>query len=360
MAFRRSVPDPLRAICLVAVALTATVVLPSAATPASSEATIAADVPGDTAPAQVLGRIPGGMRLAATANGQAVRCLLADQGAVASFEPGRPADRRNVVGPGTPGACLAIGCLPGDVVALVVREGEEWWLRTYRIEPGSTADPSAPLQEVALGATAGDSGPIGLVVSTARGWLALTGLPPPLPPILRAPVAGVRIGPLSDRSCPKLPAGWRPVAATVSPRDEFVLALEPLPPEGESTAPAGSAAARPAQIGFYDLSGRELARFEAGVARLQAIAFDRGGATLCVAGRGLADGRAGVWRLEAVMREGRQAVRPVLVTPHPAACDLVAGPERGLIMLAGDEAGTLLAIDPTPPRPAAASGDMSP
>lgn len=360
MACRRSVPDLRRAICLVAVALHAMLPRQSAVAQASAEAEFAAG-PSGMAPERVLGGIPGGMRLAATANGQAVRCLLADQGAVASFEPGRPADRRNVVGPGTPGTCLAIGCLPGDVVAVVVREGEQWWLRTYRIEPGSTADPAAPLQEVTLGAAAGDSGPIGLVVSTARGWLALTGLPPPLPPILRAPVAGARIGPLSDRSCPKLPAGWRPVAATVSPRDEFVLALEPLPPEGKSTDPAaGPAAARTAHIGFYDLSGRELARLEAGVARLQAIAFDRAGATLCVAGRGLADERTGVWRLEAIMREGRQAVRPVLVASHPTARDLVAGPDRGLIMLAADEAGTLLAIDPTPPLPAAASGDMSP
>ena len=356
MACRRSVPDPLRAICLCGVTLAAMVMLPLDASPASAEATIAAG-PSDMAQTQVLGGIPGGMRLAATANGQAVRCLLGGQGTVVSFEPGRPADRRNVVGPGVPGMCLAIGCLPGDVVAVVVREGEAWWLRTYRIEPGSTADPAAPLQEISLGAAAGDSGPIGLVASTARGWLALTGLPPPLPPILRAPVAGVRIGPLSDRSCPKLPAGWRPVAATVSPRDELVLALEPLPPDGESPDLATPAAA---QIGFFDLSGRELARFETGVARLQATAFDRGGATLCVTGRGLADGRTGVWRLEAIMREGRQAVRPVLVASHPTARDLVAGPDRGLIMLAADEAGTLLAIDPTPPLPAAASGDMSP
>ncbi len=365
MACRRSVPDRVRAICWVAATLTAMVVLPLDATTASAEGTAAPAEPTGTARSHVLGSIPGGTRLAATANGQAVRCLLAAQGAVASFDPVQPADRRIVVGPGIQGTCLAIGSLPGDVVAVVVRQGDAWWLRTYRIEPGATADPATPLQEVSLGSAAADSGPIGIVVGTARGWLAITGLPAPLPPVLRAAVAGVRIGPLSDRSCPQVPAGWRTVAATVSPRDELVIAVEPAPPVDHQAARSPGqapppAAGQPAEIGYYDLSGRELARFQAGIARLKAIAFDRRGATLCVAGRGLADGRTGVWRLEAVMRDGRQAVRPVLVAPHPAARDLVAGTDRGLIMLAADEAGTVLAIDPTPSLPAASSGEASP
>ncbi len=361
MACRPSVPDPLSRTRPAAVALAAIAILAFHGPPTRAEVPVAPAEPSVTTRTQVLGSLSGGTRLAASANAQAVRCLLAAQGAVASFDPSQPADRRIVVGPGIQGTCLAIGSLPGDVVAAVVRQGDAWWLRTYRIEPGATADPATPLQDVSLGSAAADSGSVEIVVGTARGWLAITGLPAPLPPILRAAVAGVRIGPLSDRSCPSLPAGWRPVAATVSPRDELVLAVEPLPPGDESTDRAvNPGLGRSAEIGFYELSGRELARFEAGVTRLRAITFDRGGAALCVAGQGLADGRSGVWRLEATMHEGRQVVRPVLVAPHPAVCDLVAAADRGLIMLAADEAGTLLAIDPLPPIPAASSGDASP
>jgi hypothetical protein len=301
--------------------------------------------------------VAGGIRLAATANGQAVRCLDGDRGSVTTFDAERPGDRREVVGPRPASSLLGVGCLPGDLVAVVGRTGAAWWLRSYRIEPGVTADPASPLQEIALGEAGPPTEPIGVAVSSSRGWLAVTGLPAPLPPVLRAAVAGVRIGPLSDRSCPALPEGIRPTAAAVGPRDELVLALESRP----GIAGAADAAAG---IGFYDLAGRERARFATGVHDVRGIAFDRRGSTLCVAGRGIADGRTGLWRLEATMREGRQSVRPVFLADVADPRDLVAGADRTLIMLAGGPDGPILRFDPTPSanadRPAVDPGDAPP
>jgi hypothetical protein len=338
MACRRSVPEACRWVLLLAVLCLAT-------TTASAEFGSAK---------HRLGSLPGVVRLAASVNGQAVRCLDGDRGALVSFEGDRLATVRDVVGPLADFRCSALGCLPGDLVVAVGQTEGAWELRSYRIEPGTTADPGSPLQKIPLGDAAEPALRIDVVVSSNRGWLAVVGLPPPLSPVLRAAVAGVRIGPLSDRSCPDFPPGSRPMAATVSPRDELVIVTSPEPRTAEESQ--GDA------VAFYDLTGRERARFATGVTAVQGISFDRQGETLCVAGRGIGDGSVGVWRLEATLVAGRQAIRPTLVALVAAPQDLVSVAERRFMMLSSDPAGTLLQVDPSSPSqsPSTLSRDAPP
>ena len=334
MACRRSVPEACRRLFVVALMLVG--------------------LPAGGGENRQLGGIPGGSRLAATANGQAVRCLDGDRGRIVSFEPDRPAARRDVVGPLAGARFVAVGCLPGDLVVTVCQAGDAWWLRSYRVEPGLTADAAAPLQEIALGTADATDAAVAIAVSSARGWLAIVGLPPPLPPVLRAAVAGVRIGPLSDRMCPELPAGYRPLAATVSPRDELVLAL--------ATEPDAAHPGQADRLAFYDLAGRERAAFDSGLTAVRGVAFDRRGETLCVVGQRAGAPETGLWRLDARLDAGRQVIRPALLAPAAAPRDLVAVAERTFIMLTSDPAGTLVQVDPTATirEPSIDPGDLPP
>lgn len=276
-------------------------------------------------------------RLAATANGQTV-CRLDGLGRVISaFDADRSAPRRDIVGPAAAALpeFVALGCLPGDVVATVCRAADEWSLRTYRIEPGGAADAAVPLQVVPIGRANGPAAGVDLAVSHARGWLAIAGLPPPLPPVLRAAVAGVRVGPLSDRSCPVPAAGLRPRAAAVSPADELVLILGPSVPDG----PADD------QLAFYGPTGRELLRLETGLRGTLGIDFHRGDGTLWAVAADVG-GRTGLWRLDAAVADGRQVVRPVLAAPFESPWDLACPSPRALVIGHGGAADRLAWIDP--------------
>jgi hypothetical protein len=278
-------------------------------------------------------------RLAATANGQAICRIDGRRQAIVACDAARPEVVRDLVGPAEPGAAefVAVGCLPGDVVATVCRVGDDWCLRTYRTEPGRAVDAAAPLQELLIGTASGPAATVDLAVSHARGWLAVTGLPPPLPPVLRAVVGGVRVGPLSDRSSPQLPAEWRPVAATVSPLDALVLLLR------SDRAAANSQAAD--ELAYYDTAGRQLLRLSAGVRGTAGLDFNRGDGTLWAAATDGA-GRSGLWRLDAACEAGRQVVRPVLVAPFPRPRDIVCPSSRRVLITFGEPLEPVASIDP--------------
>jgi len=289
---------------------------------------------------------PEAGRLGATANGQTVCRIDARRRLIQGFDVARPATGRDLVGPADASApdFVAVGCLPGDVVAAVCRSGEEWSLRTYRTQPDGPVDATRPLQETLIGRSAGPAAEVDLAVSHVRGWLAVTGLPPPLPPVVRAAVAGVRVGPLSDRACPVLPDGLRPVAAAVSPLDELVLILRA---GGRSAGgdPAGD------QLAYYDLAGRELLRVDSGLRDTTGLDFSRADGTLWATGSE-AGGRRGLWRLDAAVAAARQVVRPVLAAAFDRPLDVVCPSPRAIIVLHGETVGSIASIDPV----AAASG----
>jgi len=258
-------------------------------------------------------------RIASTANGQVVRGLVAGGGIVA-IEPAARAAPREVVKPAARGDGRAIGCLPGDVTAVVVRVGDEWSLRTYRVKPSGAVPADAMLQEIPLGQSTGDDEHLGIAVSRARGWLAIVGLPAPLPPVVRAAVAGVRIGPVSDRGCPTLGDGLRPLAATVGPFDELVLAVQR---DGE-----------PPAIAYFDASGRELLRLPAGLEGITGLQVGSEDGLLWATGRD-AEGREGLWRLDAALRHGRQVIRPTLVAPLAEPGAVACCSPRAIIVVHG-------------------------
>jgi len=275
-----------------------------------------------------------GGRLAATANGQTIFGIDGERRAIEAFDTDRPASRRTVVGPAATTAprFIAVGCLGDGVVAAVCRDGEEWSLRTFRTAPDGAVDAASPLQVVAIGRASGGADGVDLAVSHARGWLAVVGLPEPLPPVLRAVVATLRVGPLSDRHCPAPTDGVRPVAAAVSPVDELVLLLRP-------------AVVADDELAYYDSTGRELLRLTTGVRATRGIDFNRTGGTLWALATD-ARGRQGLWRLDAALAEGRQVVRPAFVAAVGEPIDLACPTPRAIIVAAGRDGTTITSIDP--------------
>jgi hypothetical protein len=279
-------------------------------------------------------------RLAATANGQTICRIDGQRQAIVAFDTARPEALRDLIGPAAPGAAefVAVGCLPGDVVATVCRAGDDWSLRTYRSEPGRAVDAAEPLQEIPIGRASGSSEPVDLAVSHARGWLVVTGLPAPLPPVLRAVMAGVRVGPLSERGCPRPPVGWRPVAAAVGPLDELALLLRPAEP-GDGNGAGGD------QLAYYDTAGRRLLWLPAGVRGTAGLEFGRGDGTLWAAAAD-AEGNEGLWRLDAAHAAGGQVVRPVLVAAFDRPRDVVCPSSRQIFIASGEPLKPVASIDP--------------
>lgn len=269
--------------------------------------------------------------LAVSANGQTVYVVDTAKGSIAAVDPFDPRRRRDVVSPpaADAGCPVAIGCLPGDVLAVVCRDRDDWQLRTYRMRPGAAADPASAEARVPLGAAAGAGDRVAVAVSRTRDWLAVTGLPRPLPPVIRGVFAGAGI-----RLLPPVevaPDDARPVAAAVSPADELVL-FEAVG-DGE------------ARIAFLTAAGRPLLRVPTGLADVRSAAFSRrDGRLWATAGPGR--GRsAALWRLDATMLGGEQAIRPVAVPGPSDPWALVDVPGESLVVVEAGPRPTVLRID---------------
>ncbi|MGI9178732.1 MAG: hypothetical protein ACR2IT_12860, partial [Pirellulales bacterium] len=158
--------------------------------------------------------MPAAGGLAVSANGQTVYGIDEERRAVVSFDPFAAGRRRDVVAPAADGlpVPVAVGCMPGDLLAVVCRNGDEWSVRTHRIRPGAAADPAEPLQRLTIGRAGGTAPAVGVAVSRSRDWLAIVGLPPPVAPVLRAVFAGAGVRPVSEVGCPVVAAGSRPLA----------------------------------------------------------------------------------------------------------------------------------------------------
>ena len=253
-----------------------------------------------------------------------------------------------VAAPGAGPRPVAIARVGSGVLVAVCRDGDAWSLRTWRPVPGGVADPAAPLQSVALGRAAGPGDEVRIAVSPTGDWLAVAGLPPPLPPVMRGAIAGELVAPPSGRNCPLPAAGSRPVAIAVSPADDLVVCERLADPGGR------------VMLVFTNLAGRELLRLDSGLADVRGIAFDPGsGALLAVGVRPDSPGRpAGLWRLDAAAVDGRQVIRPTAVATI-AAPRGIAFPEAGSAVIThgtGTTTATVIgippaAIPPGDPRP---------
>jgi hypothetical protein len=287
--------------------------------------------------------IPGASDMAAPANGQTLYVLDEARGEVAALDPFEPSKRRLAVGGDPAAQPVAIACIDTGMLAALCREKDRWSLRMHRVRPDAVAEGASPAQRTLLepprgaagGAAPPSAGRPSLVVSPSRDWLAICGLPAPLPPVLRAPIAGSRVGSVSGKGCP-VPDGVRPDAAAISPGDELVLLL-----------PANQGGTFVSY--FLPPSPRPLLHLGSGLERVVDAGFCRADGTLWTVGSGIADGREaeGLWRIDAVLKEGRQAARAVLVARLEAPRSLVALSERAVIVAHGREARVVSRIDPT-------------
>jgi len=274
-------------------------------------------------------------RITSAPNGQTIYGIDESRRAVVAIDSSLVGRVRDVVAPAGDGSAVPVtlAALPGDILAVVCRAGDEWSLRTYRGRPAEPAAAERPLQELRLGDAAGAEIP-SLAVSRSRDWFAVAGLPPPLPPLLRAAFAGggVRLRPDEPQAQGRVS---RPVAVAVGPGDDLVMV--------EAAEPRG-----PAGLVYLGPGGRELLRLDVGLVDVRGAAFARdGSAVWVIAGEAGGDEHqpAGVWRLDAVIRDGVQVVRPTCVARLDDPVDLAAISARSLVVVHGARPRTVSRID---------------
>ena len=305
--------------------------------------------------------MPAAVDLAAPANGQTLYVLDEARGEVVAVDPFEPTKRWSAVaaGPQADGAVArSMACIDTSMIALLCRSKDSWSLQTHRLQPGAVADPVKPVQTVSVGAVARGQGSSPavppdalrpgkddracLIVSPSRDWLGVCGLPAPLPATLRAPIAGARIGGLSTRGCPVLPPGVRLAAATISTSEEFVLFTKD---------PGGGSPASTFVSFFLPPDPRQLLLLDTSLPQVRDAAFCRTDGTLWVVGGEAGSNSApeGLWRIDAVLRNGRQAVRSVCVANLDGARSLVCLSEKAIIVIHGRERRAVSRIDPTQP-----------
>ncbi len=289
----------------------------------------------DVVPLQI--EAGGISRLATSSNGQTVYGIDESRRSVVAIDPFAVGRCREVVGTAVDGRPhpVSLAALPGDIVAVVCRADDTWSLRTYRTRPGESVDATQPLQEVILGCGDGPE-TAAMAVSRTRDWFAVVGLPPPLPPVVRAAFAGPGVRRRPDESSAG-GSGGRPVAVAVGPADELVTLEASGPRAAASLVSTGQ-------------GGRELLRLDTGLADVRGVAFARDGSSLWViAGEVQGDGRqpAGLWRIDAVIREGRQAVRPTCVARLADPIAVAAVSDHSLVVVHGTQLRTISRIDMT-------------
>jgi hypothetical protein len=268
--------------------------------------------------------LPRAGDLAVAAEGQSVACVDEASGAIVVIDPdsGR-SSRVAVAAPAASGARpVAVAFIADTVLAAVCLSETEWSLRTWRLRPTEPVEAESPLQSLSLGGAADrEPGMVHLVVSRSSRWLAVVGLDPP---VLRAAIGGVRVGPPTARLCPQLGAGRRAVAATVGPDDELVLIIR----DEKAGQPIES-------VAFFGTDGRCLLDLETGLSDIRDVAFLADGSSLYVVAANAAGRRAGLWRLDAAARDGRQVIRPELVAELPEPRAIVSASPRAVIVTQG-------------------------
>ena len=271
--------------------------------------------------------------LACPVNGQTVYCLDPRTGAVLAVDPRTPAKRRTAIAaaPADGPRPLAIACIDTNTLAAVCQDGADWSIRTWRLQPDAVVEFSAPLQNTAVGATAESAPSPHLLVAPSRDWLLVAGLPAPLPPLVRAAIAGTRVGKPADRGCP--PRSAAAIAAVAANRlDETML----------FTAPGDG----PGRLTFHDLSGRPLLDLACDLPGVRDAACCAADGTLwAVGGDGSAARPEGLWRVDATMEGGRQVVRPVCVARLAAPQAVACVSHTAVVVAHGADGRTLVRFD---------------
>lgn len=275
--------------------------------------------------------------LALSPNGQRLYALSADGNEIVAINRGREADgtwRVVLDGASPDGPGHSLGCIDTSVVA-ILRWRTEGVITTHRIpSPPEKAAAAAPLQRImlegSLRAEATRGGGHSFVVSPTRNWLATATEVEGKSVVMRAAVAGVRVSSFSSRQSPEFPPGTSICCLTSGLADELVLLTEP------------SNASEQALSMFATPSGWELLHVGTGLREIRDVCSTSPSGTLWAITGGVAEGDtpqpAGLWRLDAVIRQRRQAVQPVLVAAIDDPLALVSGGDD--VLYAAVESGT--------------------
>jgi hypothetical protein len=341
--------------------LVVAVIISAAACPGPGESAETVVMPDGWASRVVVEDMPDLAAIAVRPNGQSILAIDGETRSVVAFESDAPERRRTVLSPPQgPGRPVAIACVDSSTVALLIAPPVgELQLQTFRLQPsGEMPESSRPIQSQAVPPARrhhpqrdderGDVREPAMAVSPGRDWLVLAwdarrvgdhgaGAGVPEPPILRAPIAGSRLGPLGTRHCPVRPAS----AVTVSPAGELVL-FEPTS--------AGSDL-----VVYARTQAFELLRLPTGLARVAAAAYGRDG-TLWAAATAAADDTEGLWRLDAAMVGGRQEVRATCVALVESPVALVPAGGSRMAVLAGPVGGRRLILVERMPAAALGAG----
>ncbi len=282
--------------------------------------------------------LDGPLRLAASPTGQVLYLLRLREGDVLAVDLADPGKRWTAV-PATAGVRpVAVGVIDSSTLALVVRQDGAWSIRSHRLAAPGMQSEVAPAQIVSLGVSSAEAFDVHLVVSPARDWLAVVGLPEPLPAILRTTITGARLGAASERRCPK--PGGRPVAATIGSSGEWGLFL----PDANAQATTGSAFSWYSPTGAQRLQNLDLAGIsvrDAAFCRetsLMWVTVDEEGARGKVI--------AGLWRIDAAFIDGRQVARGIAVADLPSPTAVVCLPKGDVAVAHGDDVSRVVRIRP--------------
>ncbi len=280
--------------------------------------------------------LAGPVRLAASPTGQTLYSLRLEARDVLGIDLEDPAKRWTAV-PAAPGVDpKAVGVIDSSTLAVVVREAGTWSIRVHRLPAPGNPGAADPAQSVKLGSSDDSGGEPKVVVSPARDWLAITGLPTPLPKILRLTITGARLGPPSERRCP--PLADRPQAVTVGAGGEWGLFL----PAATDAVGSGST------FSWVSPSGAQrLLHTASGLERVDDAACCREtGLLWALAGGAIGGGAEGLWRLDAAYVDGRQIARPVSIGALASPTAVVCLPHGEVAVSHGTETSRIVRFTP--------------
>ena len=262
-------------------------------------------------PTVIADDLRGPLRLAVSPPGQTLFVLRGSEGDVVGIDL-EDTTRRWTAVDARPGSLpLAIGAVDSGTLALVVREGDAFSIRVHKLPAPGTPPGDSEIQSVPLGVTGGKSAEVRIVVSPSRDWLAVVGLPEPLPRVARATINGARLGGISERRCPR--TSLRPAAVAAGPNAEWIL-----------FGPGDDGSARPAFLSWFSPSGAQrLLSLDTGLEGVADAANCRETGLLWALASGpvAAGTQTGLWRVDAALVDGRQTARavPVAALPEPTA-----------------------------------------
>lgn len=233
---------------------------------------------------------------------------------------------------------VALGCLDTNNLAILCREKTGWSIRVCRLRPSgesvavAEAAQCLPLRKATDAQSAGSTAWPQLVVGRERAWLLVTGLTEGAD----RPVSLVIRGAVLALGGPQWPGMLRGVMSVAAAPIGVAAFVRPAVPDVDL------------RLRYFAPEHAEaLLDLDTGLPRIRAAAFGRGDASLwAIGGESGSITPEGLWRLDAVLVAGRQAVRASLVAEIEAPRSLCPISEQLILVTAGGDKGRVVAINP--------------